>query len=345
MCNATLNLKGYLMDSPTSDKRFYLQQLSSQDKLAMLRQDVKQGLVERPRSLPPKYFYDEVGSKLFDSICKTQDYYPTRTELALLQKHANEIVALVNSHTCVELGAGTSAKTEVLLSEISAFFNKSKSYYVSIDVCEEVLVETAHRLLNNFENLFIQSIVGEYVPSIQVLPNFDDPVLFMFIGSSIGNFTEQESIKLLSNVANKMTSDDHFLIGMDRVKDKNIFEQAYDDREGVTAKFNLNVLTVLNKDLGANFNLDNFSHEAVYNENEQQIEMYLISNSDQQVHFVDLNETLHFERGEKILTEISRKYSKESIHRLLEKSGLVEVKHYEPDNKYFSLVLAKRKKE
>ncbi len=333
------------MDTPTLNKRFHLRQLSSQDNLEMLRQDVKLGLIERPRTLPPKYFYDEAGSKLFDLICKTQDYYPTRTELALIQKHANEIVALANSHNCVELGAGTSAKTEVLLSEISTYFNKRKFSYVSIDVCEEVLVETAQRLLSKFENLIIQSIVGEYIPSIQVLPKFDAPVLYTFIGSSIGNFTEQESIKLLSSVAKKMTYDDHFLIGMDRVKDKKVLEQAYDDSEGVTAKFNLNVLTVLNNSLGADFDLENFSHQAVYNEDDEQIEMYLISNSDQQVHFVDLNETLHFEKDEKILTEISRKYSKESIHKLLGKSGLVEVKHYEPDNKYFSLVLAKRKKE
>ena len=331
------------MDSPTTNKRFNLKELSSKDTLSMLYQDVRQGLFNHPRSLPPKYFYDEVGSGLFDAICNTQDYYPTRTELALLQKHSKEIIAIANPQTCIELGAGTSAKTEVLLSQMSTSLSVDEIKYVSIDVCKEVLVESAQRLLNNYPNLTVHSIVGEYVPAIQALSGFDYPALFAFIGSSIGNFTEQQSIQLLTHVAEKMTSEDFFLIGIDRVKDKQILEQAYDDSEGVTAKFNLNVLTVLNNNLGANFNLNNFSHHAIYNESEQQIEMYLVSDCDQTVNFTNLGESIHFKIDEKILTEISRKYTKASIQQLLEKSGLVEEMHLEPTNEYFSLVLAKQK--
>lgn len=331
------------MDSPSTNKRFNLKELSSNDTLSMLYQDVRQGLFNRPRSLPPKYFYDEVGSKLFDEICNTQDYYPTRTESALLQKHANKIIALAKPQTCIELGAGTSAKTEILLSQISTSLDAGGFKYVSIDVCKEVLIESAQRLLNNYTNLSVQSIVGEYIPAIQVLSGIKSPALFAFIGSSIGNFTEQQSIQLLTHVAEKMSAKDFFLIGIDRVKDKKILEQAYDDSEEVTAKFNLNVLTVLNNNLGADFNLNNFSHHAIYNESEQQIEMYLVSDCDQTVHFTNLGESIHFKINEKILTEISRKYTKASIQQLLEESGLVEEMHLEPTNEYFSLVLAKRK--
>ncbi len=331
------------MDSPIDSTRFHLQTLSSQDFLKTLQGDVQQGLFVAPRSLPPKYFYDDLGSKLFDQICDTQDYYPTRTELALLQEHAGKIIKTVQPQICVELGAGTSKKTEVLLSEINADLNTGEFSYISIDVCEEVLIQSAARLLNMFANLSIHSIVGEYKPAIQTVPNYQGPVLYAFIGSSIGNFTEHESIQLLSQVAEKMHAEDYFLIGMDRVKDKKVLEHAYDDSEGVTSKFNLNVLNVLNENLGADFDLNNFSHQAVYNESKQQIEMYLVSKLDQLVHFSDLDKCIKFIKGEKVLTEISRKYTKSTIQNLLDKSGLAEVMHFEPKNEYFSLVLAKRK--
>lgn len=323
-----------------ASKRFHILEIPSQDSSAALQQDVQEGLFEPPRSLPAKYFYDDQGSKLFDAICKTQDYYPTRTELSLLQKHVAEIIDAVKPNTCTELGAGTSAKTEIILAKLNSSLDAFT--YLSIDVCEEVLIESAHRLLNKFANLRIESVIGEYIPAIQAAPKLASPALYAFIGSSIGNFTEQESIELLSEVANKMTAEDYFLIGMDRVKDKQILERAYDDSEGVTAKFNLNVLNVLNYKLGANFDLSKFLHQAIYNEKQQQIEMYLISQCDQEINFPMFDKTIKLEKGEKILTEISRKYTKSSIEYLLEKSGLKEAMHFEPSNEYFSLVLAKR---
>lgn len=332
------------MDLALTDNRFKIQQLLAQDDSSeVLKQDVQEGLFERPRSLPPKYFYDDEGSKIFDAICRTQDYYPTRTESVLLQKHAQEIIDLVEPNTCVELGAGTSTKTEILLSKFCAKLRADDYFdYLSIDVCYEVLVESAQRLLDTFKNLIIQSIAGEYIPAIQAVPELKGPTLYAFIGSSIANFTELESIELLSEVANKMNSDDYFLVGMDRVKNKQILERAYDDSEGVTAKFNLNVLNVLNYKLGANFDLRRFSHQAIYNEKENQIEMYLVSQCEQEVHFPRLDKIIELEKSEKILTEISRKYTKPSIEKLLEESGLKEVMHFEPENEYFSLVLAKR---
>jgi len=329
------------MDLSLQSKRFHIHELPTQDSSDVLQQDVQEGLFECPRSLPPKYFYDDEGSKLFAAICNTQDYYPTRTEAKLLQEHVATIIDIVKPNSCIELGAGTSAKTEIILSKLNSSLDTFS--YLSIDVCEEVLCESAHRLLDKYENLSVESVVGEYIPAIQAAPKLKGPVLYAFIGSSIGNFTEQESIVLLSAIAEKMNTEDYFLIGMDRVKDKEILERAYDDSEGVTAKFNLNVLNVLNFKLEANFDLNKFSHQALYNESLQQIEMYLVSQCKQDVTFPTLDKTISLENGEKILTEVSRKYTKSSIKNLFEKSGLQEVEHYELLNKYFSLVLAKKK--
>ncbi|MGH1538406.1 MAG: L-histidine N(alpha)-methyltransferase [Gammaproteobacteria bacterium] len=331
------------MDFLLPSQRFHIKELSSNKATDTLKQDVLAGLFSCPRSLPPKYFYDDEGSKLFDAICQTEDYYPTRSESQLLREYAEQIIEVVNPNSCAELGAGTSTKTEILLSQIFTGQKLDAFTYLSIDVCAEVLVESAHRLLSKYENLYIQSIVGEYIPAIQAASKLDGPTLYAFIGSSIGNFTEQESIEFLSEVATKMTAKDYFLIGMDRVKDKGVLERAYDDREGVTAKFNLNVLSVLNNKLGADFDLSKFSHQATYNEQLQQIEMYLISQTSQDIRFSALDKTISLEGGEKILTEVSRKYTKLSIEHLLDKSGLMEAAHFQPANEYFSLMLAKRK--
>lgn len=329
------------MDLHLPTHRFHIQELARQDTLKVLEEDVRAGLLTAPRSLPPKYFYDDEGSKLFNAICETQDYYPMRTEFALLKKHAKEIIEHVQAKTCVELGAGTSVKTETLLSELLAGANVVN--FITIDVCKEVLIESANRLLNKFPRIQIQSIVGEYIPALQAAPGLEGPTLYIFIGSSIGNFTERESVELLTQIAQKMQPHDYFLLGLDRIKDKRTLEKAYDDREGVTAKFNLNVLSTLNKNLAANFKLDQFFHQAIYNEKDEQIEMYLVSKQAQVIEIFALDEAIQLKKREKILTEISRKYNKSSIRRMLAKSGLDEQLHFEPENEYFSLVLAKLK--
>ena len=325
------------MDLHLPTKRSSLLELSAQDSLQILIKDVQKGLLKPPRSLPPKYFYDEKGSELFDEICKTKDYYPTKTERGILEANAKDVVNLVKPNTIVELGAGTSAKTGILFSYLNHYFT-----YYAIDVCKEVLLQSAKRILNKFDNISVNSLVAEYIPALLSLEKISTPTLFMFLGSSIGNFSENEAIEVLKNVALKMHQDDYFLIGFDRVKDRDVLERAYDDKQGITAEFNLNVLNVLNKELDANFVLDHFSHQAIYNNADEQIEMYLISTKDQLVNISALNESIHLGTNEKILTEISRKYTKESINHLLEKSGLHEKEHYESSNKYFSLVLAAR---
>ena len=327
------------MDLPL--KRFQIKALSHQDAQQTLKHDVLEGMLCAPRSLPPKYFYDEAGSRLFDAICKTRHYYLTRTESALLKRHADEIIAAARPRTCVELGAGTSVKTEILLSGLAA--GSRPFTYVPIDVCEEMLIESAARLLYHYPRLRIEALAGEYLSALHALPRLDGPVLFVFIGSSIGNFTEAEAMELLAGVSGIMGPEDAFLLGLDRVKDRKILEQAYDDDEGITAQFNLNVLQVLNTRLGGNFRLENFSHRAVYQEAREQIEMYLVARQAQQVTLADLGETLDIAAGETILTEISRKYTRASIRHLLEGSALSEDMHFAPGDEHFSLVLARKR--
>lgn len=326
------------LDLPSD--RFQLQKLAGKDPLQTLMSDFRSEMLTRPRSLPPKYFYDETGSKLFNEICDTSEYYPTRTEYGLLKKHSSRIMNTVQPHTCVELGAGVSLKTELLLSQLN--FDSYARLYVTIDVCGEMLVEAAERLLRKFSLLKINSYIGEYIPCIRSTPKFEAPVLYIFLGSSIGNFSENEAITLLSETSKRMNSNDYFLLGIDRVKDSDILEKAYNDTKGVTAEFNINVLNVLNSKLEANFLLENFTHQAIYNKPKEQIEMYLISKVSQNVSFKKLNKSIKFDENEKILTEVSRKYTRSSIQNLLTKSNLVETLHFEPDNQYFSLVLAKR---
>ena len=328
------------MDAPLPVDRFHLQHLTAQDALHTLIEDVRDGLFNAPRSLPPKYFYDDEGSRLFDAICETEDYYPTRTEHVLLEQHVDEIISTVQPRTCIELGAGTSAKTELLLACIDAISDLHT--YITIDVCEGVMAASAKRLLKVYSNLQIASLVGEYAPALEAIPSVDGPALFIFIGSSIGNFTEQQSIELLGRISQKMTLGDFLLLGVDRVKDKDILERAYNDAEGITAKFNLNVLKVLNEKVGADFNLDQFSHQAIYNDIDEQIEMYLISRCKQKIALPAVGETITMQKNEKILTEISRKYTQTSIQRLLTNSGLTEEMHFQPGNEFFSLILASR---
>ena len=334
------DFKGISMQLNLPTDRFQLLEITKQDPQKVLEQDVREGLLTAPRSLPPKYFYDDVGSQLFSKICETEDYYPTRTEHDLLKRYAVDIITVAHPKTLIELGAGTSVKSEILLSSLAAQLNACT--YITIDVCKEILIQSAERLLTAHPKIRIKSLIGEYLPAIQITPTHDKPALYIFIGSSIGNFDEADAINLLTKLSQKMNAEDYFLLGVDRVKDKTVLERAYDDHDGVTAQFNLNVLNVLNKKLGANFILDNFYHQAIYNDNKRQIEMYLVSKLDQKIKFPTLNETIYLKKDEKILTEISCKYTKADISRLLHKSGLQEQKHFEPANKYFSLVLAKR---
>jgi len=321
--------------------RFVLRDLQPRGAVSKLREDVLCGLTEERKTLPPKYFYDARGSQLFARICEVPEYYPTRTERALLRVHADEIVEHVQMRSLVELGSGTSEKTEVLLGAASAPVSRPIHYY-PVDVCREVLEDAAARLLQRFPGISITALAGDYYSGLQHLPAGERSRLFTFLGGSIGNFDHDEAVALVSEVSRCMAPEDWFLLGADRVKDTGVLHAAYNDSEGITAEFNLNVLRVLNRELAADFDLDNFGHEAFYNAEENRIEMHLRSRLAQTVNIKALELEVQFARDETIRTEISRKFTCKMLDSLCEEAGMTIERHFQPPNEFFSLVLARK---
>lgn len=305
-----------------------------------LAEDARAGLLERPRSLPPKYFYDAHGAGLFNRICETPEYYPTRTEEALLQRFSGEIIALARPGYLVELGSGSSKKTANLFNACEQLDHTC--VYAPFDICEPVLIEAAGKLREDFQWLDVRPLLGDYHAGLANLPRFRGAGMYLFLGGTIGNFTPPEVRSFIGDIRARMVPGDFLLLGADRVKDAGVLHDAYNDAQGVTALFNLNVLQVLNRELGADFVTDNFAHLAVYNNELNRIEMYLVSRLRQEISLGKLNERFTLERGEKILTELSYKFYFDELESLLEEFGLHVMRHFEPDNRYFSLVLAQR---
>lgn len=305
-----------------------------------LLEDVRAGLLKPPRSLPPKYFYDSHGSQLFDRICDTREYYVTRTEAGLLQSYADDIILRTRPDNIIEFGSGTSRKTAYLLQACE----RQAQYcnYWPFDVCEPILQQAGNQLMSEFDWLNVNALCGDYLAGLANMPNSDGCSLYVFLGSTIGNFTPSEAGAFLAEVQSHMCEGDYLLIGADRVKDRRVLEAAYNDAQGITALFNLNALEVLNRELGAEFDVTAFRHQALYNDDEQQIEMYLISERAQSVNLRALDERLEFAEAERILTEISRKFTPERLAGLINGSGLKTEIDYEPVNQYFSLALCKK---
>jgi len=303
-----------------------------------LEQDVRQGLLNTPRSLPPKYFYDETGSKLFDRICDTPEYYPTRTEARLLEQYAVELINQANPDHILEFGSGSSRKTRYLLNACEQIGIRCE--YLPFDVCEEVLHQVNDEFSKDYGWLDVLPLVGDYTAGLQKLYQPDGNCMYVFLGSSIGNFKSDEAVEFITEVSDCMRAGDTLLIGVDRVKDHDVLHAAYNDEQGVTEEFNLNLLQVLNDHLDADFDKTKFRHEALYNREKKRIEMYLVSEQSQIVHLKSMDEKVWFTKDERILTELSHKYSQQDIEQLLARSGLNIINHNEADDKYFSLVLA-----
>jgi len=324
----------------TSGDRLLLQQVAPSRPIPGLEDDVRQGLLQGPpRSLPPKYFYDTRGSALFDRICDTPEYYPTRTEDALLARCAAAIIAEVRPRHIVELGSGTSRKTRRLFD--ACVSEECHSGYAPFDVCHDVLVEAGGLLVNDYEWLTVNALVGDYHAGFEHLPHFAGRSLFVFLGGTIGNFYQDDAVAFLSELRAHMQPGDRLLLGADRVKDPAVLHAAYNDAGGVTAAFNLNVLRVLNRELDGDFDTDGFYHHACYHPGTQRIEMYLVSKRRQGVRLSRLNQRLEFADGEEMLTEISRKFTREGLLDLLAAGGFRMETHFEAPEGYFSLVLAK----
>ncbi len=303
--------------------------------------DVQKGLSSNPKTLPPKYFYDRVGSKLFEQICDLPEYYLTRTERAILNRYADDLAGFFNNRfTLVELGSGNSAKTRLI---IEAFLKRfAELHYMPIDISRSILVETARLLLRDYENLKITALVSEYHTALEALQRQDmGEKLILFLGSNIGNFEREEAEYFLKKTRATMTEHDRLLMGIDLIKDKSILEPAYDDAQGVTAKFNLNLLVRINRELDGDFDLEKFRHKAFLNEKQSRIEIHIESTVPQMVTIGQLNRRFSFQKGETIHTENSYKYSMQQVHALASRTGFKVQKTWFDDKKWFSVNLFK----
>ena len=281
--------------------------------------DVRAGLTSTPKTLPPKYFYDARGSELFDEITRLPEYYPTRTERAILDAHAAEIAAVTRAATLIELGSGTSEKTRLLLRALRAAGTLER--FVPFDVDPAVLKDAAGAVSAEFPGLTVEPIVGDFEKHLDYLPQHPRRLL-AFLGSTIGNLEPGPRALFLSAVRANLGAGDAFLLGTDLVKSPERLVAAYDDAAGVTAAFNKNLLAVLDRDLGADFDPDRFDHVAVWNSGQQWIEMRLRSRQDQLVHIAALELTVPFTRGEELRTEVSAKFRRVGIERELSRAGL-----------------------
>lgn len=302
-----------------------------------LRRDVREGLSQSPKSLPPKWFYDAVGSDLFDQITRLPEYYPTRTEAHILQEAAGAIVGASGADTLVELGSGTSEKTRILL---DAFRDAAAlRRFVAFDVDENVLGAALAQLSDEYDGVEISGVRGDFEQHLGELP-VAGRRLIVFLGSTIGNLTAGPRAEFLASLADAMRPNDTLLLGTDLVKDTTRLVAAYDDSAGVTARFNRNVLAVVNRELDADFDLDRFEHVARWNPEHERIEMWLRSVAAQQVQIRELDLSVEFEAGEEMLTEVSCKFRPEGVAAELAAAGLRQTDWWTDPAGDFGLSLA-----
>jgi len=295
--------------------------------------DVERGLSAPQKSLPCQYFYDEAGSNLFEQITELEEYYPTRTEVSILRAHAADIARQLGANALlVEYGAGASTKTRILLDALEA-----PEGYVPIDVSEDFLLQTADGLRAEYPSLPVHPIVGDFMVRLGLPEGTSGTPVGFFPGSTIGNLSDEEITEFMQSARALLGETGKFVIGADLRKSPSILIPAYDDAAGVTAKFNLNLLIRINRELGADFDLDGFVHRAIWNDAASRIEMHLESLTDQ---VVSINgRTFTFAAGETIHTEISRKFDLDSLTDLVAKTGWHLDQVWCDDNEYFAVIL------
>ena len=331
-----IDYKQYVVDSQL---RYFKPHATKIEK--SFAEEISYTLSQNSKFINPKFFYDRKGSDLFESICSLPEYYPTKTEISILKKLKHDLSSYLDENmNLVELGSGSSVKTRLLLDIFTTL--QTKTEYFPIDI-SEILTESSEQLLKDYDTLHITGIIDTYEGGLEFLKNYDDNKnLIIFLGSSFGNFTPDDGKLFLEKIFSTMNSGDLFLIGLDLVKDKNILEAAYDDSQGITAKFNLNVLSRINDELDADFNIKNFSHYSIYNETDQRIEMNLKSLVSQSVIIAKSNLSLNFNKDELIHTEYSHKYHSSQIKKLLTDVGFTIKNIWLDDKKYFSLTLVSK---
>jgi L-histidine N-alpha-methyltransferase len=307
--------------------------------LAGLAVDARMGLSAPFKELPPKYFYDERGSNLFEEITRLPEYYPTRAERAILDRRGEAVVAAAEPSTLMELGSGSAAKTRRLLDAMRDA--GSLEAYVPVDISEEITRQTAGRLVEEYPGLRVHGVVCDYETHLERVPR-EPGGLIAFLGGTIGNFQPQIRRSFLARIASLMYPEDRFLLGTDLVKDRDRLEAAYNDSAGVTAEFNKNVLQVLNRELGADFDPAAFAHLAFWDELNSWIDIRLRSLARQTVTIPSLGMEVEFAEGEEMRTEISAKFTREQLEAVYREVGLEIVDWWTDPDGLFALSLARR---
>jgi dimethylhistidine N-methyltransferase len=303
--------------------------------------DVERGLTATRKSLPPRLFYDARGSALFEEITRLPEYYLTRTERAIFEQYADEMVAAAGEGlSIVELGAGTAEKTQILLR--AALKQQLSLTYFPVDVSKAALEIAEDRLAISLPHLRVEPIVADYTGGLATLAKIHGRKLVLNIGSSIGNFDPHDAGAILRRIANNLSAGDTLLLGTDLVKRTGLLHAAYNDSAGVTAAFNLNLLERINRELGANFDVRRFRHEAVWNPAANRIEMYLISLVKQRVHIRALDLIVDFRESERIHTENSYKFTEATVRRLLQDAGFELQQSWCDHGRLFAVHLARR---
>ena len=298
------------------------------------RDDVLSGFSRRPKRLPSKYFYDQRGCELFEQICRLDEYYPTRTELEIMQRYSGEMADRLGDRCMlVEYGSGASTKTRILLDHLD-----DVAAYVPVDIARDHLQQTATVLYEDYDDLNVLPVCADFTQPFS-LPTCDRKVaktVVYFPGSTIGNLEEAAAQNLLQQVADLCGEDGGLLLGIDLQKDANVLHAAYNDAGGVTADFNLNMLERINRELDADFDLDLFEHRARYNADDGRIEMHLVSRADQEITIGD--ESFPIDNGETICTEYSHKYDLENFCNFAAEAGLTAQQHWSDPQRYFAVV-------
>lgn len=312
-----------------------------------LIREVRKGLQSRPRSLRPWMLYDERGSELFERITSLPEYYPTRTERSILEAHADSVVAAVCSGTkalrIIELGAGTASKTRLFLAAVAR--RKIDVIYMPLDVSANALTIGCRCIEYEFPDVLIDPVVVNYVDCPPQIDEFDGPTLALYLGSSIGNFSPAESRTILRNLRSQLRAGDALALGTDLVKRGSTLRAAYDDSQGVTAAFNLNLLNRLNRELGADFDLRGFRHRVRWNRLESRVEMHLESLHDQNIHIPCAGVGIHLRAGETIHTENSYKFTDGTLRALLSDSGFQVEDAWKDARGWYALTLSRRLQE
>ncbi|HUB36389.1 MAG TPA: L-histidine N(alpha)-methyltransferase [Solirubrobacteraceae bacterium] len=304
-----------------------------------LAEDVLDGLTRPLKELPPKHFYDERGAELFDQICELPEYYPTRAERTILTERAAEIAQLTGAVELVELGSGTAAKTRVLLDALEEAGTLRR--YVPVDVTEAMVRGCANELAEEYPGLRVHGVIGDFERHLDQVPAAIGPRIVAFLGGTIGNFPPGSRRRFLRTIARQLGEEDHLLMGSDLVKDPAVLEAAYDDSQGVTAEFNRNVLRVLNRELGANFDPEDFEHVARFDAEHEWIEMRLRARREHTTQVSALDLPVRFRAGEEMRTEISAKFTPERLEGDLAAAGLQLVSWLTDPEGLFALTLSR----